>query len=303
MLRGTFQLNKLSNVLLQNQYKNKIISNSFTSFALKSNGSINNNALRIHNNNKFPVVSENFIFNNNNNNFNKISSRFNSTKKDDNKEISNNNIDENTENAENAETKKKQIVYMDPDDYDDYEPEPETRAEWVKYGFVTFARLSFLVAGLVCVYFTATELFPGRMGSNSVFSEVFEILRIKDDIISITGDNPKAFGRDHGGRNEGRRNHVDSRTFKERDGSNRTRIRFNIKGRKGQVMVWAEVSDKMSANEYVFIIVQDMRTGRVVTIEDERGRLEADMDNNISGSALSNGGLDALKELAGFGKK
>lgn len=248
MIRGTFQLNKLTNVLLQNQ--NKIIFNSFTSFALKSTGSINHNVLTSLNYNykKNPIVTENFIFNNN---YNRISIRLNSTKKEDNEEIISHNkaskiedeVDNmnDDENKVRTERKKNEIKYVDPDDYDDYEPEPETRAQWVKYGFLTFARLSFLVAGLVCVYFTATELFPGRMGANSVFSEVFEILRIKDDILSITGDNPKAFGRDHGGRNEGRRNHVDSRTYKERDGSNRTRVRFNIKGRKGQVMVWAEV--------------------------------------------------------------
>lgn len=52
----------------------------------------------------------------------------------------------------------------------------------------------------------------------------------------------KAYGRDTGRHAEGRRNHVDSRKYKEADGSNRTRIRFNIKGPKGKLRVWAEVS-------------------------------------------------------------
>jgi hypothetical protein len=95
--------------------------------------------------------------------------------------------------------------------------------------------------------------------------------------MQICGSDMKAFGRDVGRNTEGRRNHVDSRKYKEADGSNRTRIRFNVKGSKGQAQVWAEVSDKMASNEFVYVICQDMRTGRVVTIQDNRARLEAEM--------------------------
>jgi hypothetical protein len=51
----------------------------------------------------------------------------------------------------------------------------------------------------------------------------------------------KAFGRDVGRHTEGRRNHVDSYKYVAEDGSNRLRIRFNIKGEKSQVLVWTEV--------------------------------------------------------------
>lgn len=57
----------------------------------------------------------------------------------------------------------------------------------------------------------------------------------------MTGENMKAFGKDVG-RNEGRRNHIDSYKYKAEDGSNRMRVRFNVKGDKGKVVVWAEVS-------------------------------------------------------------
>ena len=56
----------------------------------------------------------------------------------------------------------------------------------------------------------------------------------------ITGDNAKAYGRDVG-RNEGRRNHIDEFKYVAPDGSNRLRVRFNIKGGKGHVRVFAEV--------------------------------------------------------------
>lgn len=58
----------------------------------------------------------------------------------------------------------------------------------------------------------------------------------------MAGDSMKAFGRDVGRTTEGRRNHIDSYTYKADDGSSRTRVRFNIKGDKGKVVVWAEVS-------------------------------------------------------------
>ena len=46
------------------------------------------------------------------------------------------------------------------------------------------------------------------------------------------------------------------------DGSNRLRIRFNISGPKGHVKVYAEVSDKMSAPDLVYLIIQDQKSGK-----------------------------------------
>ena len=44
----------------------------------------------------------------------------------------------------------------------------------------------------------------------------------------------KAYGRDVG-RNEGRRNHVDSRSYQDVDGSKRMRVRFGVEGPRGKV--------------------------------------------------------------------
>ncbi len=43
-------------------------------------------------------------------------------------------------------------------------------------------RLSFLAAIGICAFFTARELFPGRMNANSLFSELFDILRVRDEV-------------------------------------------------------------------------------------------------------------------------
>jgi hypothetical protein len=102
-------------------------------------------------------------------------------------------------------------------------------------------RLGLLGLGAVCVFFTAQELFPGRMSALSLFSEVFEKLQNHEEVMVMTGHNMKAFGRDVGRNTEGRRNHVDSYSYTAEDGSKRLRIRMNIKGEKGKVIVWAEV--------------------------------------------------------------
>ena len=174
----------------------------------------------------------------------------------------------------------KDIDRFNDDEYDDYE-EPKTAGQKVRLYSIIFMRLLLLTLGAVCVYYTAQELFPGRNSPNSLFSEVFDILRVHDEVRGTTGEPMTAFGRDFGRNTEGRRNHVDSRKYKADDGSNRTRVRFNVKGPRGQFQVWAEVSDKMTNTEFVYLIVQDVRTGRVITIHDNRARLEAQYEQGI----------------------
>ena len=53
----------------------------------------------------------------------------------------------------------------------------------------------------------------------------------------------------------------------------------------------------MADNEYVYLICQDMRTGRVVTIEDNRDRLELEAQQSTEA------GGNAMAALAGFFKK
>jgi hypothetical protein len=46
----------------------------------------------------------------------------------------------------------------------------------------------------------------------------------------------------------------------------------------------------MAANEYVYLICQSARTGKVATVEDNRDRLENELQNNasdVSGSLIN----------------
>lgn len=163
------------------------------------------------------------------------------------------------------------VAKYDYDEYDDYEP--KTAGEAVSMYTALGLRLLLLLAAAGCLVVTVRELFPGRLSPQSLFSEAFEVVKNHDEIRAITGDGMRAFGRDTG-RNEGRRNHVDSRKYDAEDGSTRMRVRFYVQGPRGKCLVWAEVSNKMSDNEYVYLICQDMRSGRVVTVEDNRSRLD-----------------------------
>ena len=85
--------------------------------------------------------------------------------------------------------------------------------------------------------------------------------------------------RDHGGHREGRRNFIENTPYKdEKDGSNRMRVRFNIKGPYGEGFAFAEVSDQYDG--FVYLMVQNRRTAVVHTLVDNRMMLAAQAPRN-----------------------
>lgn len=164
---------------------------------------------------------------------------------------------------------KKEVTRFDPDDYDDYDQQPKTLGQQG----MQLVQIAFIFAVFVMMLYGVYELFPGRQSPQYLFSEVGDMLRDRDDILAVTGESPTAYGRDVG-RNEGRRNHVDSRQYKAEDGSSRTRIRFSMKGPKGHIHVYAEVSDKMKSDEFVYVIAKNVKTHKVITVIDNRDRIE-----------------------------
>jgi import inner membrane translocase subunit TIM21 len=163
---------------------------------------------------------------------------------------------------------------LDEDEYEDYN-DAKTPGQKLRWIGIVLTRLGFLVLGSYCFYLTAVELFPGRMSPNHLYNTTFEIVRYNAEIIEMTGEGMKAFGRDVGGSTEGRRNHVDQYKYIGEDGSKRTRVRFNVQGSKGKVRVWAEVSEGMQSGDLVYLICQNVRTGRVYTLVDNRASLDS----------------------------
>ncbi len=169
---------------------------------------------------------------------------------------------------DNNKAKSGAMTEFNMDDYDDYE-EPETAGGKVAMWTRIFLQFGFLAAIAGCFVVAARELFPGPTSPNSMYSRGVDVARSNAEVLRITGDDAKAYGRSVG------RRHIDSRAYVHEDGSNRTRIRFNIQGKKGRVMVWAEMSDRMGdVDEFAYLIAQCQRTGKVITIHDNRNQLD-----------------------------
>jgi len=129
------------------------------------------------------------------------------------------------------------------------------------------------------------------MSPNRVFDRSFDIVRNDPQVQRRYGDSLKAYGRDHGGNREGRRNFIEHKEYvDEQDGSKRTRVRYNLEGQFGNAFVFAEVSSQQSSGEFVYILVQDKANGRTHTVVDNRAALTAQRlagGNEKMGSAMA----------------
>ena len=108
------------------------------------------------------------------------------------------------------------------------------------------------VCTLHIVLFVLHVFLVSKMSPNRVFDHAFEVVRNNPEVKSRLGDTIKAYGRDHGGHREGRRNFVEHTQYKDEYGDERTRIRFNLEGRFGKAFCFAEVSKSMPAGEFVY---------------------------------------------------
>eukprot|EP00560_Eucampia_antarctica_P000365 CAMPEP_0197842506 /NCGR_PEP_ID=MMETSP1437-20131217/46777_1 /TAXON_ID=49252 ORGANISM="Eucampia antarctica, Strain CCMP1452" /NCGR_SAMPLE_ID=MMETSP1437 /ASSEMBLY_ACC=CAM_ASM_001096 /LENGTH=137 /DNA_ID=CAMNT_0043452389 /DNA_START=564 /DNA_END=977 /DNA_ORIENTATION=+ len=136
------------------------------------------------------------------------------------------------------------------------------------------------------------------MSPNSIFDKATQIVRDSTDVQRRFGTPLKVYGRDHGGHREGRRNFVEHTQYTcPEDGSDRVRVRFNVEGPHGNAFVFAEVSSSMSSGEFVYVLVQDKRNGRVMTVVDNRSAL---MAKKMAGANAE--GQAVLANLLGGGK-
>lgn len=189
----------------------------------------------------------------------------------------NNDTNNNGAGSSRSSSDSKDMQKIDVEDYDDYVEPPQTYGQRV-YSFIILSfQLGLASLAAYCLYVVYQELSPSRLAPQTLFNECYDSIKNKDEVTTIVGSNSRAFGRDTN--NEGRRRTIDSRQYKGVDGSNRSRIRFTIQGSKGKLYVWCEVSDKMNSNEYVYIVCQDPRTARVVTIVDNRDRVDIASSN------------------------
>lgn len=154
------------------------------------------------------------------------------------------------------------------------------------------------VLATVCGYYIINELLPTKMSANVVFDRAFDLIKENPGIVNRFGAPLKAYGRDHGGRREGRRNFVENREYPDKnDGSKRTAVRFNLEGQYGHAFVFAEVSNKMPSGDFVYVLVQDKRNGHTISIVDNRAALAA---QQMAGDSKE--GQEAFANLLGWKK-
>lgn len=152
---------------------------------------------------------------------------------------------------------------------------------------------------LVCGYYILKELIPTKMSPNSVFNKASVAIRNHPEVTRQYGEKIKFYGKDHGGHREGRRNFIEHTEYTDQeDGTNRTRVRFNMEGQFSNAFCFAEVSSDMPAGEFVYVLLQDKRTGRVITVVDNRAALTA---KRLAGGNQES--ANAMQQLLGGGSK
>jgi import inner membrane translocase subunit TIM21 len=149
----------------------------------------------------------------------------------------------------------------------------------------------------VCAYYIGKELLPTKMSPNSVFNNASSAVRTHPQVQRQYGDKIKVYGRDHGGHREGRRNFIEHTEYTDpEDNSSRTRVRFNLEGQHASAFCFAEVSNQMPSGEFVYILVQDKESGRVITVVDNRSSLTA---ARLAGGSKESAGV--MQQLLGGG--
>jgi import inner membrane translocase subunit TIM21 len=209
------------------------------------------------------------------------------------------NINRRTMMAEGGGDKQGKAAPIDDGSGDSTELATLTPGEKVVVGTRLAMWAGIAVFASACAYFIGRELLPSKMSPNNVFDKAFVIIKGNSEIARRFGEPLKAYGRDHGGHREGRRNFIEHTEYTDKDdGSKRLRVRFNIEGQHGQAFVFAEASSAMDSGEFVYVIVQDKRNGRTINVVDNRSAMAA---QRMAGGSKE--GQEALGNLMGGFRK
>jgi import inner membrane translocase subunit TIM21 len=150
-----------------------------------------------------------------------------------------------------------------------------------------------------CAFYIGRELIPTKMSPNSAFNSASALIRENPQVRRQYGETLKFYGKDHGGHREGRRNFIEHTQYPSPDdGFNRTRVRFNLEGQFNTAFCFAEVSSDMPSGEFVYVLVQDKKSGKVVTVVDNRAALTA---KRLAGGNAET--ASAMSQLLGGGSK
>ena len=150
------------------------------------------------------------------------------------------------------------------------------------------------IAGLVvtCGYLAIKELMPTKLSANTIFSHAFDAVKENPEVTMRLGSPLKAFGHDHGGRREGRRNIIDKDEFKDEKGNDVVRIKFVVQGPRGKGIVYAARSSNLSRNDFLYLIFQVPAEGRSYALVDNRKQMtEEDEQLKLANGIVNLGGV------------
>ena len=143
---------------------------------------------------------------------------------------------------------------------------------------VTYGGMWLGIGGIValCGWQISNLLFPSSLSPNHVFSTSFDKIRENDHVIGRLGRNVKAYGFDHGGRREGRRNFVTHDIINDDDGVPHCQVKYTIEGddgRKGTVYASMKKGAESGMFDYIILEIKSRSRNEAVALIDNRVRL------------------------------
>lgn len=163
---------------------------------------------------------------------------------------------------------------------------------------------------MVCAAAFIREVLPSGLSATYVFNDALKIVTHDPDVIRCLGPNIKGYGRDFDSAREGRRNQIDNYIYEDEDGMKHCRIKFNVQGKLGKGVVYAEKSKEMGPGEFLYLVYQDVRTGVLIGIIDNRVYLPLEKQQELVVNKLHmlkavlvgvRGDPETEKQLAIFG--
>lgn len=149
-------------------------------------------------------------------------------------------------------------------------------AEKIKEGTKTAAYAGFVFMGfgiaIVIFYAIFSELFSSK-SPHKIYSKAVDYVINDDRVQNAIGDQIKSFGEET---RRGRRQHV-SHILYQKDGRNYLRMKFHVKGNRGNGTVHLEMVENDARKyeyRYLFLIVEDVYR-KTIILEDNRNRFDA----------------------------
>uniref|UniRef100_A0A7E4V2P8 Mitochondrial import inner membrane translocase subunit Tim21 n=1 Tax=Panagrellus redivivus TaxID=6233 RepID=A0A7E4V2P8_PANRE len=150
-----------------------------------------------------------------------------------------------------------------------HEEEPKTTAQKVKkkaentFFYLVFAG-SVVALGALAYYFI--EQFISIDSPQTIYSRTLKMVQNDDRVLDIFGGSLKGYGEDTG---RGRRRHIANQRYVTKEGEERVRVMYHVKGNHRTGKVYAEVAKKDGNWDYrmVYVLTDDTVPRNIILID------------------------------------